>query len=132
MAQTESPTIKLYKAAAEAVKGAVGFSKFTHIALDTASMSAFTDETNALASECAVAGLTRTAATVTNQTTAHSNDTVQAYNQFTAAGSAGITGFGVFDAGSSGNLLMWCAFAATLSMQPGDKVACTGSAQFSV
>lgn len=131
MAQTQSPTIKLYRGAAEAIKGAVSFSKFTHIALDTGNMGAFTDETNALASECSVGGLTRAAATITNETTVHTNDTVQAYYQFTASGSANITGFGVFDAGSNGNLMMWCAFAATLELQSNDKLACTGRAQFS-
>ncbi|RLC33771.1 MAG: hypothetical protein DRZ76_03925 [Candidatus Nealsonbacteria bacterium] len=130
MAQTQSPTIKLYRAAAEAIKGESSFSKFTHIALDEGDMSSFNEQTNALASECSVSGLTRVAATVTNQTTTYTNDTVQAYHQFTAAGDASITGFGIFDSGSGGNLLMWCAFAASLALESGDKLACTGKAQF--
>uniref|UniRef100_A0A6M3K4R5 Uncharacterized protein n=1 Tax=viral metagenome TaxID=1070528 RepID=A0A6M3K4R5_9ZZZZ len=130
MPQTQSPTIKIYRGAAEAIKGEVSFSKFTHIALDEGDMSSFDEETNALASESVVSGLARAAATVTNQTTTHTNDTVQAYHQFTAAGSATITGFGVFDAGAAGNLLMWCAFAASLAIESGDKVATTGKCQF--
>lgn len=129
MAQTQSPTYKLYRGAAELMAGVAG-SEFSHIALDGGDMSAFNESTNALASESVVAGLTRVAATITNQTTAQTNDTVQAYHQFTAAGSATITGFGVFDGVAPGNMLMWCAFAASLAIESGDKVATTGKCQF--
>jgi len=129
MAQEQSPTYKLYKGAAELMAGVAG-SEFSHMALDEGDMSAFTEATNALTSESAVSGLTRVAATITNITTAQTDDTVQAYYQFTAAGTATITGFGVFDGVAAGNMLMWCAFAASLALESGDKVANTGKCQF--
>jgi len=126
----KSPTQKLYVAAARAIKGEASFDKFTHIALDEGDMSGFTEATNSLASECTKSGLSRVAATVTLYTTVISDDTVQAYHQFTAGEPATISGFGVFAGTGGANMLMWGEFDSPQVLQTNDKLGCSGRCQF--
>ena len=120
MAQTQKPTQKYY------VKMAALIEAVNHwIGLDTGSMAAFDETTNALASECGVSGLARAAATMSLQLTNIANDTSRASKVFTAGGAATITGFGVFSAVSSGDMWGWCSFAASQALQTSDQLTCT-------
>jgi hypothetical protein len=129
MAQVQSPTVKLYEDNAQKIIG-VGGNSLSHIALDTGNMSSFTENTNALANECGVSGLSRAAATLSLRTITNTNDTAQAYKYFVAGGTATITGFGVFDSASGGNLQMWCALAASYPVVAGDKLIVVAKAQY--
>ena len=70
-------------------------------AADTALQSAITDS-----------GLARAAATVTQQTTTTTNDTLQLVKQWTASGSKAITECGIFNASSSGSMFGRQVFSA--------------------
>ena len=129
MAQTQKPTNKLYAACATAVKGAA-FDKWIAICLDQGDMSTFTEATNAPATECTVSGLARIAATVTLATVAVADDQVVAEYEFTAGAGATITGFEVMAATAAGNMMMWCAFAASQVLEANDKIRTTGKCQF--
>lgn len=135
MAQTQKPTQKLYIAAAAAISGAV-HDAATHIALDSGAISGGSETTNAPITEVTATGLTRAAATVTVTTgTAPNNginNVTQATHEFTMgdAGPLAVTGFEVMNAASTGNCLMWCAFAASQSMESGDKLTPTGKMEF--
>jgi len=72
----------------------------------------------------------RAAATVSQVTTTTTNDTVQFVGTLTAGGSRAITNAGVFDAATSGNLLMKGDFA-TVNLNTGDSIAFTMKIQFS-
>ena len=93
-------------------------------------MAAFTEATNAPATECTVSGLARIAATVTLATVAVADDQVVAEYEFTAGAGATVTGFEVMSATAAGNMMMWCAFAASQALEANDKIRTTGKCQF--
>jgi hypothetical protein len=80
----------------------------------------------ALFSEAAEA---RAAAAATQATTTTTNDTVQAVGTLTAAANRSITNAGLFDASTSGNLIMKGDFAA-VPLNAGDSIAFTMKIQF--
>jgi phospholipase/lecithinase/hemolysin len=72
----------------------------------------------------------RAAATVTQVTTTSTNDTAQYVGTLTAAGARSITNAGIFDASTSGNMLMKGDFTA-VALSTGDSIAFTMKIQFS-
>jgi hypothetical protein len=80
----------------------------------------------ALSTEAAEA---RAAAAVTQATTATANDTVQAVGTLTATATRSITNAGLFDASTSGNLIMKGDFTA-VPLNSGDSIAFTMKIQF--
>jgi len=72
----------------------------------------------------------RAAATVSQVTTTTTNDTAQFVGTLTAGGARSITNAGVFDASTSGNLLMKGDFSS-VSLATGDSIAFTMKIQFS-
>ena len=128
MAQTQKPTQKLYAACAKAAKGDTHDS-WVAICLEQGDMSTFTEATNAASVECTVSGLSRIAATVTLATAAVADDQVVADMEFTAGAGATVTGFEVMSATTAGNMMMWCAFAASQALETNDKIKTTGRCQ---
>lgn len=72
----------------------------------------------------------RAACTVTQVTTTTTNDTVQMVGTITATGARTITNAGVFDASTSGNLIMKGDFPG-VALANGDSIAFTMKIQFS-
>jgi len=85
--------------------GGVGSeTEFTYIAVGTSSAAEDAGHT-ALTGEIADSGLSRVAATVTQETTTETDDTLQLYKEFTVTGSKTVEEIGVFNAASSGDML---------------------------
>lgn len=131
MAQVEKPTNKLYAACAQAMCGTVG-DFFKAICMDTGSMAAFSESTNAPATECTVSGLTRTAITPTKATVSVANDQIVGSLASTAGGAATVNGFLVMSNSTvgQGNALMWCAYNAAQALETSDVITNTGKVQF--
>lgn len=126
MAQTQSPTNKLYAAVSTWLQAGATGDQPNFIALEKGSMATFDATTNAPASEATEAGLTRAAATVTLQTTTTTNDTARSVKTFTCGGTATtVTGFEIMSTSTAGNCLGWCYFAAGIPLASGDTLACT-------
>jgi hypothetical protein len=103
---------------------------FTYIGLDEAIAPAYGETTTALTTESTKTGLARASATCETVTTTVTDDTAQWSHQFTAGVSATITGFGVFNAVTGGNMAMWCTFAAGIPLVADDLLTVTGKIQF--
>lgn len=73
---------------------------------------------------------TRTAGTSTQQTTTTTNDTYQVIGTITATATRAVTNAGLFDASSSGNLLMKGDFS-TINLASGDSIQLTQKLSFS-
>jgi hypothetical protein len=100
------------KGLASALLGAVGSpAACTYLAIGTGTNAAAAGDT-ALQTEITDSGLTRAAATVTQQQTTTANDTLQLVKQWTASGSKAITEIGIFNASSSGTMLGRQVFTA--------------------
>ena len=72
----------------------------------------------------------RAAATVTQQTTSTTSDTIQAVGTLTAGGSRTITNAGLFDASTAGNCIMKGDFTG-VALATNDSIAFTMKIQFS-
>lgn len=72
---------------------------------------------------------TRVAGTSTRQTTTTTNDTYQSQGTISITGTRGITNAGLFDAVSSGNMLIKGDFA-TINLVNGDSIQITGKLSF--
>lgn len=126
---TASPTNKLYAAQALALSGAA-HDTVVAIALDGADMSGLTESSNALVSEIATSGLSRSAAIVSVTMTSVANDTVTASKTFLVNSNATVYGAGVFTTASSGgNMLFWGSFTSAQPVEIGDTLAVTFSNQ---
>jgi hypothetical protein len=122
MAEASSVTAKLYEDVAQWLSTQGSPVAPTHIALDEGSMDAFTEATNALTSESTKSGLGRAATTKSLVTTTTTNDTAQHLKAFTAGESATITGAGLFNAASTGDMHMWHRYAAGAALQSTDQI----------
>lgn len=77
---------------------------FSYLAVGTGTTAATSDDTT-LEAEITDSGLERASATVTQETTTSTNDTLQLVKQWTASGSKAVTEIGAFNASSSGVML---------------------------
>ena len=84
---------------------------FTYLAVGTGVTAAANTDT-ALQTEVTNNGLARAAATVTQQTTTTSNDTLRLVKQWTCSGTTAVTECGIFNASSSGIILGHQVFSA--------------------
>ena len=98
-------------------------SAWTHIALGTGTGQNASD--TALDTETSASGLARAAATMSTVTTTVTDDTIQAYKVFTAGATATITEAGVFNASSSGDMLMVGDLSPSAAMVSGDTLTLT-------
>ena len=124
MAEGSSPTNKLYTAVATWLQAGAGGERPLYMAFDTADMSGYSAATNALTGESSTGGISRatTSPTLTLATTAVAADTCQIYLSATPTGAAALTGAGVFSANTSGNLLAWHRWAATVNAASTDTI----------
>ena len=131
MAQVQSPTNALYAAISNHLTNQTTPDTMAYIALDTGNMGSLNAASNAPVSECSGSGLTRAASTMSVGTVTVTGDKAVAAKTFTAGADAAITGHWVMSASSSGNALMWVAYAATINLQgaTGDTLATTSSIQ---
>lgn len=125
MAQVESPTNKHYNKVA-ALMAALSL----WIALDKGSMASCDEATNAPVTEATESGLARASATVSQETTSVTGDTMKATKTFTAGEAATITGFHVMSASESGDDYGWCAFNASQALEANDQLVCTENFQY--
>jgi len=130
MAQTESPTAKLYEDMAKAMKGDA-YDTITHIALETAACDGFDEDTAAPATEETEAWYARGAVTESLQTTTNTNDTYRCSHQFTFGATGGTEkGFHCMTADTGGESHGWCCFAADVVGQENDQLTCQMDFQF--
>lgn len=99
---------------------------FTYVAVGTGT-TAFSSSQTALVAEVVDSGLARAAATVTNETTTLTGDTMRWVKTWTASGSKTIGEVGVFNASSSGEMLERYVLAATRALTSGDTFTLTVS-----
>lgn len=98
-----------------------------YLALSTSSLTPAKGDTT-LSGETAVSGLTRTAGTFQGYNAPSSLDAGASYqltNTFTAAGSATIVSAAIFDAASTGNMLVEANLATSAVLLSGDKLTVT-------
>lgn len=109
----------------ELAKLAVGETadEWTHIALGTGTGQNAGDTT--LDTETSASGLARAAATMSTVTTTVTDDTIQAYKVFTAGATATVAEAGVFNASSSGDMLMVGDLSPVAAMVSGDTLTIT-------
>lgn len=100
---------------------------FTYIAVGTGTTSELASDT-ALQSEITDSGLERAVATVSRTTTTTTNDTAVWQKTFNVTGSKAVTESGIFDASLSGNMLCRKTFSA-ISVQNGDTLQITWKVQ---
>jgi hypothetical protein len=117
MAEGSSPTNKIYAKFANLLAAVNAW-----IALDKGDMAAFDASTNALASEATESGVARAAATVTQETTTVTGDSVQWYKSFAVNATVALTGAGVFSASGSGDMWAWHRWPATVNAIAGDTI----------
>ena len=84
---------------------------FTYLAVGTGTTAAAAGDTT-LETEITDSGLERAAATVSQQTTTQTNDTLQLLKSWTATGAKAVTEVGALNASSSGTLLGHQVFSA--------------------
>jgi hypothetical protein len=87
--------------------------------------TAFAKSQTTLITEVAASGLTRAAATVTQQTTTVANDTLRCTKTFTASGSVSVGEFGVFTAASSGTMIARKVLDSVRAVVSGDTLSIT-------
>jgi len=118
------------KALITALMGAVGSpAAVTYLALGIGTTAAAAGNTT-LESEIVDSGLQRASATVSQQTTTTTNDTLQLTKTFTATGSKAITEIGALNASSGGTLLGRRVFSA-VNVVSTDQIQVTYSFQIS-
>jgi len=133
MAEGSSTTNKAYAAAALWFQAGTGGDRPVGICLDSGSMAAFDETTNAPTDETGESGLTRAEATLTiEDSSGDLNDICQCYHKWTAGEDASITGSeGMSTSTTGGNMLWWHRWAATLSgLASGDTIEETVQLQF--
>ena len=96
---------------------------FTFLAVGTGSTAANATDT-ALETEITDSGLARAAATVSQETTTVSNDTLQLLKSFTVTGTKAVTECGAFNDASAGTILGRQVFAA-INVVNGDTLQIT-------
>jgi len=96
---------------------------FTYLAVGTGTDAAAAGDTT-LQTEITDSGLARSAATVSQETTTQTDDTLQLLKAWTASGSKAVTECGILNAGSTGTLLGHQVFAA-LNVISGDVITLT-------
>lgn len=117
------------KAQISLLAGSAAAVPFTYLALGTGSTAADIADT-ALGAETVVSGLARAAATVSQETTTVTNDTLQLTKAFTSAGAAtAVTECGILNAASTGTLLGRQVFAA-INTVSGDILTVTYKVKF--
>ncbi len=124
MAEGSSGTQKLWVKGASLLAGQGAW-----VALDKGNMDAFSATTNALATEATETGVARKAATVTNVTTAVTNDTTQWQAVFNVGATVSITGAGVLSASAAGDLWAWHRWPAVVNAISGDTITQTFKCQ---
>lgn len=101
---------------------------FTYLAVGTSS-TAFSAAQTALIGEISSNGLSRASATVTQETTTQTDDTLQLTKTFTVSGSSTIEEVGAFNDASAGNML-GRALTGTVSVVSGDELIITYKFKF--
>lgn len=102
---------------------------FTYLAVGSDNTAAAATQT-ALQAEISINGLSRAAATVTQETTTVTDDTLQLYKEFSATGSSTVQEVGIFNDGSAGSMLARAVVTST-SVVNGDKLQVTYKIPFS-
>ncbi len=102
---------------------------FTYLATGTGTGSESAGDTT-LGTEISDSGLARASATVTQQTTSQSNDTLQLVKAFTVTGTKTISEVGVFNASSSGTMAFRDKLSSTKSVVSGDTYTLTAKIVF--
>lgn len=92
---------------------------FTYLALGSGS-TAFASSQTALVTEITANGLARHAATVSQEDTTYTDDTLQLTYQWTATGSQTVKEAGVFNAASSGTMAARKVLDSSVSLTSGD------------
>jgi len=92
---------------------------FTYLELGT-SDTAFSASQTALQAAITDSGLARASATVSQQTTTQTNDTLRLTHQWTATGSKTIKEAGVFNGASGGTMLARTVLGTARSLSSGD------------
>lgn len=92
---------------------------FTYLELGT-SDTAFAASQTALQAAITDSGLGRASATVSQQTTTQTNDTLRLSHQWTASGSKTVKEAGIFNASSSGTMLARKVLDTARSLTAGD------------
>lgn len=102
---------------------------FTYLALGTSSTAPAASQT-ALGGEITTNGLGRASATVTQETTTQTDDTLQLYKLFTATGSSTVEEVGIFNDASAGTML-GRALTGTKSLSSGNTLGLYYKVKFS-
>jgi hypothetical protein len=102
---------------------------FGYIALDS-DATVFSAAQTALVAEISGSGATRAAATVSQQTTTQTNDTVRFVKAFSITGNVTVNAIGVFNQSSSGTMLNRDVLGASRSFVNGDSYTVTVNVKF--
>ena len=130
MAQTQSPTTEGYTEASKLLAGGTATAFKSMILLKT-SCTADATQTYAGVTKCDESGCTIADATISNETTTVTDDTVRATHEFTAGASATVKGAGVCNDDNDVLFAIVC-FNADVSMESGDKLTPTIDTQVKV
>jgi len=109
-------------AALAAITTALGTTFYT--AVGTGS-TAFAKTDTTLGTEVAASGLSRAAATVTQQTTTASDDTLQAVKAFSVSGTVTVAEVGLFDNSSGGTMYSRTVLTSSRAVVSGDTLTVT-------
>jgi len=130
MAQTQSPTTEGYTEISKLCAGGAA-SAFKSMVLIKTSCTADATQTYAGITKCDESGLTLADATISNETTTVTDDTIRATHEFTAGESATVKGAGVCNDDDDVLFALMC-FNADVVMESGDKLTPTIDTQIKV